>query len=138
MGKKIKCKECGRLLPVSMFHKSNTVVRGYQSKCKECFKEWRKKYHKIHPELPPCGVSKRKQWYYDIKAQMSCLLCGESETVCLEFHHIYPKNKVAGVHKMVNAGKDHYTKKEILEEMKKCVVLCSNCHKKVHAGILAI
>jgi hypothetical protein len=58
-----------------------------------------------------------------------CKQCGESHISCLVFHHRNPKEKNFTIAKMVS-GK---MKKElILEEIKKCDVLCANCHRKLH------
>lgn len=59
-----------------------------------------------------------------------CIICGETEKICLDFHHLRDKkDNIAFVH---NYG----SMKRAKEEVSKCVVLCSNCHRKVHAGII--
>jgi hypothetical protein len=49
----------------------------------------------------------------------------------LDFHHKDPSNK------LYNVGRDMYEvgMKLIKEEVKKCVLICSNCHRELHAGI---
>lgn len=64
-----------------------------------------------------------------------CLICQESEPACIDFHHLDPKTKFSGVKLMASSG---YSKHRILEEVAKCVCLCSNCHRKLHAGKLAL
>ena len=53
--------------------------------------------------------------------------CGEA----LEFHHIESSEKDFGIS---NQG---YTRswKKVEEELKKCVLLCANCHREVHASL---
>ena len=61
-----------------------------------------------------------------------CCICGfNSYQEALEFHHIDPATKKFGI----NAS-DSVTKalSKQLEEMKKCILLCANCHRGVHAG----
>ena len=63
---------------------------------------------------------------------MKCVKCGENHPACLEFHHNDPNKKEYNVSKIVNST---YSIKTILKEIKKCTVLCSNCHRKEHFKI---
>lgn len=56
------------------------------------------------------------------------------EFVCLDFHHIDSSQKSFDI------GKQFHIKAigTIINEIKKCVVLCANCHRKVHAGIIRL
>lgn len=57
-----------------------------------------------------------------------CLYCGEKDICCLDFHHINPKEKSFSI------GHSHKYSLEALKiEISKCIVICSNCHKKLHA-----
>lgn len=62
-----------------------------------------------------------------------CVICKESEFACIDFHHLGNK-KFA----MANYAKGGISKAELVEEAGKCVCLCSNCHRKLHAGKLAL
>ena len=64
-----------------------------------------------------------------------CILCEEKDIVCLDFHHLDPKIKDMSLSKACNSG---WSNERILKEIKKCVILCSNCHRKVEAGTLTI
>src|SRR5262249_28265075 len=66
-----------------------------------------------------------------IKGYNGCALCPECDPVCLEFHHTDPKEKDFDIGSFPNVS---WKWAIIAREMRKCVVLCSNCHKKVHAG----
>jgi hypothetical protein len=59
-----------------------------------------------------------------------CALCPEQEPVCLSAHH-YQGKKLFSVGDARHAG----TLRKVAAELKKCVCLCENCHRKVHAGI---
>lgn len=76
-------------------------------------------------------VRKRKRelaaWVRELKRKQGCDDCGEKDPICLVFHHI--NGKTVMISKMVNQG---YGKTVIWEEMKKCVILCENCHRKEH------
>ena len=56
-----------------------------------------------------------------------CSKCGYDDVSGLDFHHIDPKTKDWGVSYLLNKTDDR-----MLEEIKKCVLLCSNCHRKEH------
>ena len=60
----------------------------------------------------------------DEKLKRGCEKCGyKSHHAALDFDHIDPKNKYRDIAKM------HTTNIEILkQEIKKCRVLCANCH----------
>lgn len=57
-----------------------------------------------------------------------CVLCGYNKCLsALEFHHI-DRNKEFGV---------SYSRESIpriKNEISKCVVVCANCHREIHAG----
>ena len=63
----------------------------------------------------------------NIKKTLSCT-CGENHPACLEFHHIDPSIKEFEISGAVRL----YGKEKIMNEIAKCIVLCSNCHRKRH------
>lgn len=69
-----------------------------------------------------------KIWYQDYKASQKCKVCGESCWACLDFHHRDPNIKLTNVANMWNAG---FSIPNIIKEIAKCDVLCSNCHRKL-------
>lgn len=62
-----------------------------------------------------------------------CSICGESADCCLEFHHINPKIKLFSLRR-VNEHK--YTKQQLIDECNKTILLCANCHRKLHHNLL--
>jgi hypothetical protein len=69
-----------------------------------------------------------KTWWTELKKRFSCQICGESDIACLDFHHT-GDDKLECVSEMVKCGR---RKERILNEISKCIVLCSNCHRKLH------
>ena len=63
-----------------------------------------------------------------------CVKCGEREEACLDAHHIEPDRKDFNIG---DAIRDVGMKK-LKAELEKCVCLCANCHRKVHAGIFVL
>ena len=62
-----------------------------------------------------------------------CQYCGYSKCIeALEFHHLDPNIKsftISGKSKSFNSLKS---------EVDKCILVCSNCHKEIHAGLINI
>lgn len=76
----------------------------------------------------------RKDRYASFMSDKHCIKCGESEKACLDWHHVDPKQKDMNVARLlVNKGWAL-----IMAEIAKCVCLCANCHRKLHAGIIEL
>ena len=61
-----------------------------------------------------------------VKRRYGCQICGYKKSLsALEFHHLHSKKGV--VSKML--GYSRYTLKD---EIKKCMLVCSNCHSEIH------
>lgn len=60
-----------------------------------------------------------------------CCICGYNRTVsALEFHHINPEEKEYGI---AAQGTCHNIQRDIAE-IRKCVLVCANCHREIHEG----
>lgn len=70
-----------------------------------------------------------KTWFANYKKQLSCVTCGFDHPAGLDFHHVERKKSNRKVYELLRDG---HTKKRILEEVDKCVVLCANCHRVHH------
>lgn len=59
-----------------------------------------------------------------------CNVCGYNKCInALEFHHINPEEKEFGL------GNGNCRKLETdLKELKKCILVCANCHREIEAG----
>jgi hypothetical protein len=71
--------------------------------------------------------AKRAEWLASIK-EKGCSQCGEKHLGCLDFHHTDESTKKI----TIGTGLHHYGKKTIEAEVAKTIVLCSNCHRKLH------
>lgn len=67
------------------------------------------------------------KWYKGLKRGKSCVRCGESDPRCLDWHHLDPNDKLDSISTMISK---HLSKKRILAEIAKCILLCANCHRK--------
>jgi hypothetical protein len=63
------------------------------------------------------------------KAKLACAKCGENHPATLDFHHVIRKPENKKVYRLVANGMYSAAIKEAVE---KCIVLCSNCHRKHH------
>jgi len=90
-------------------------------------------YNKKHKTEITLSKTKKKEillpWINEIKQNSGCKFCLEKDHRCLDFHHLNPSEKDATIAYMYAAD---YSIEKIVEEIEKCVVLCSNCHRKLH------
>lgn len=64
-----------------------------------------------------------------------CCICGfDKYPSALEFHHINPEEKEFGI--TVDTTTKALDKQ--IEELKKCILVCSNCHRGIHSGNVKI
>jgi hypothetical protein len=70
---------------------------------------------------------------HEYKLAHPCAFCSETEPACLDFHHIDSSTK-----KFTIAVSVQHQWKTLLTEIEKCIVICSNCHRKVHAGLISL
>lgn len=102
-------------------------------KDKEYQRIYRNKWYAKNRESEIAHVMRRKKeirlWFQVTKQNLKCTKCGENHPATLEFHHLLDEKKDRAISKMVDDG---LSKERILEEIRKCVVLCSNCHRKLH------
>lgn len=105
--KQLECKECTKKMVTN--HYSNN-------------KEYYKNKTKFHTTL-------KKDWFNEYKLTLKCKECGENHPAVLDFHHNNPNQKESEVSTMVYKN---WSLNKIKEEINKCTVLCSNCHRKLH------
>ncbi len=61
-----------------------------------------------------------------------CTLCGYDKSPwALELHHRDPKKKIFGL-SVRGLTRSWET---LIKEADKCILICANCHREIHAGI---
>lgn len=71
------------------------------------------------------------RYILEYKASQGCATCGFSDSRALDFHHKDPASKAFNI----GTGKFRTQSLDNLKaEIAKCVVLCSNCHRILHAA----
>ena len=111
-----KCSKCEEVKPVSEFHRKKTENR-YSSWCKSCLYEFQKKRWKD-----------RKRKAVEMLGG-ECQKCGYRKNLAsFHFHHLDPSQKKYNWDKLRLFKWDR-----VVKELKKCILLCANCHSELHA-----
>lgn len=113
------CDTCGKSMPEQNFAKRKD---GRSPTCKSCSAKQRAARRKTTPVTRVNLRAPFWTWY-----TTGCQACGETDTVCLSFHHLDPNMKTATISSMWESD-------GLVDELAKCAVLCRNCHARVHAG----
>ena len=138
----IKCRCCKKVKPNSEYYHGNLVR--YDNTCKKCLGVIRSKYAKENRgKINLRNTLKRKRiltkWleYFKNKGQDKCSQCGYDECFwAIEFHHEDKKDfAIKRFYNQKVCTKDNINKLE--KELKKCIVLCANCHREEHYKIEA-
>ncbi len=136
-----KCYMCNVLKETIDFHKDSSSQDGLAYYCKACkkqrnskyykeqLKERRKKHNTSHAEYMKIKRDECKQ-YLDNLRSTGCVICGEKERCCLEFHHKDPNTK------LVNVTDIGFVGKQLFNELDKCILVCANCHLKIHSYLI--
>lgn len=131
------CSRCKEDKPLDEFHKSSRMKDGLQSSCKSCMAEAYTRSRKAKQSHYQGVAKQRRQKNVDLmrewKENKGCQVCGESFGPCLELHHLDPNEKEGDPSNLAQVS---FVK--FLQEAEKCVVLCANCHRKVHAGFIGV
>ena len=81
------------------------------------------------------AVVKRRKKIRDMAIKYKgekCVFCGYDKCIrALEFHHIENNEKDFGI------SEKGYTRswEKVKEELDKCILVCANCHRELHAGL---
>ena len=94
--------------------------------------EYSKKYYEANKPTEKIRLlhnKKQKKVEWDVyKATLKCINCGENHPATFDFHHVNPEEKKYSVNDLVSNKRWA----RVYEEIKKCIVLCANCHRKHH------
>lgn len=131
------CSRCKTEKTVEEFRFKNKAAGILQRSCRDCTKlQFKLHYEANKGAIIAKQLTRNKtnsNQYYAFKKTLECCHCGEAAPYCLDFHHVDGADKQFSVanHTQINWG-------TLVRELEKCVCLCSNCHRKVHAGDLAV
>ncbi len=126
-----QCKYCFKWYSESSFGVAlTTQTKIYRrQKCRHCYRATKQAL-----------IKRNYQWLSEIKKQKGCIKCGITNPIVLDFHHRNEENKLFGL----GTFRRSVGFKRIENEVKKCEVICANCHriehynryqKKLHSGV---
>lgn len=130
----LTCQTCNRELPISEFPTMGRSVGGYpriRAHCRRCF------YQSAH-----CGKASVARKVLMDRLKSRCVVCGYDRCKsAIEFHHVDPTTKIRSITAFVQQrGGDQElgTDDEFVAELKKCITICSNCHREHHHGLVDV
>ena len=68
----------------------------------------------------------RRKRIHEMKKSLSCVYCGYSNPLCIDFDHIDRTTKKGTPATMITGG---YNWDDVLNEISKCQPVCANCHR---------
>jgi hypothetical protein len=142
------CAKCLEVKSAADFYADKVNKSGYRPYCKICdnkasVERYRSRVpkrvyeRKTHQAVNAETLKKRSE----LKRKMvellggKCFHCGYAGSYnALDFHHISDKEgRISDMILRASRGNGRQTEL-LMAEIRKCVVLCSNCHRELHAG----
>jgi hypothetical protein len=126
------CTHCHTHKEQNEYYKNNKNLSGYSHICKICDNKRRAQYYRDNYKHQGKQAKVRKQ---KLKEQCialkggACVVCGLVDDPCVfDFHHIDPSKKLFEI------GRFIHDLEGTKAELDKCILVCSNCHRKIHWG----
>lgn len=105
------CIECQEEKPLTEFYKCGEGGKSRRLMCKDCFNTQQ--------------ADRLNSIIIEYFGGFKCMDCGfEGVPAQFDCHHVDPDTKMKPVSKMRN-----YSKQKIMTEIRKCELLCANCHR---------
>jgi hypothetical protein len=128
------CNRCLSDKPVEAFNWRWKGLGIRQRTCRECQKQQKNNWYARNKETHIANMVQNRQakmeegraYIWNYLSTHSCVECGESDPIVLEFDHIRGRKRME-VTRLVRSG---YSIDMIQQEIDKCVVVCANCHKR--------
>lgn len=126
---KVWCNECCRYLHVNQFSpmRGDNSNYGYVYKCYHCRRQVARAsgYVEFQAKKARNRFRSNKLHFVEMFGG-ECLRCGFSDSFwALEFHHVFPSEKSFTPSQVISLN----NRDKALEELDKCIMICSNCHK---------
>lgn len=150
-----ECTKCGEIKEKNLFRIRKDRPKGISSWCKSCMSARETNYYKNNPSKMDAKKAKHskwlsdpnnyekaanrwrrrdfnaKEWLYSIILEYKnkpCVDCKKSYPPwIMDFDHLDPTNKIANISKL---SKWRGNKEKLLQEINKCELVCSNCHRQ--------
>jgi hypothetical protein len=136
-----KCSMCKIEKPLVEFEKDNRRKDGLQTSCKNCKRSASNKYYLANKDLVRKKAAAHRaetcEIINKIKESSSCKDCGVNYPYyVMHFDHIADDKEFN-----VSWGIMNRSREAVLEEIKKCELVCANCHavrtyKRIQQGLV--
>lgn len=126
------CTRCKKEKPEEDFNFKFKDKGIRSSHCRDCSRLYIKRHYEEHKKYYLEKAKKRNsqmrlaasRFLWDYLSSHSCVDCGESDPIVLEFDH--KKNKISDVSFLARVA----SLDKIKEEVEKCEIRCANCHRR--------
>lgn len=132
--KRTYCIECSpyKAKKNGTYKKKTRILIAKKRICKTCGKEFTYKTRNL--ECSSCKTratrKKNKEKIFNFLGN-KCVICGYDKCLdAIDVHHIDPEIKNFDL-----SSSYHFSLQSLLDEAKKCVLLCARCHRELHAGV---
>lgn len=128
------CIKCLQEKPLEEFPLKSKLRGTRQTVCKHCMAERSNAWYYANRDTHIKNVrmntiqyrNEASQYAWDYLSTHPCIDCGETDPVVLEFDHVRG-DKVDAISMMIGRG---FPLERIKQEIEKCEVRCSNCHRR--------
>lgn len=128
------CKDCGKLKMCDWLSSfTQTGNPEYKARCRDCHNLYLKrirntdKFRLARNKRRKVVFMERKKWAVSLLGG-KCQRCGYKKSLsALTFHHKNPKEKEYQIGQIMDRDQN-----KIVKELKKCDLLCFNCHMELH------
>lgn len=134
-----KRKHCLKCVPAGMSYGSLFSLNGKEFICKKCGKPFIYRAGR-HTNSKVCLYCCRRKYrdrnnaFIDSIKKSGCIICGYKQcSDALVFHHRDLNEKDFSISKGASKSLE-----SVKAEINKCIVICSNCHAEVHAGLIKL
>jgi hypothetical protein len=126
-----RCLHCQETKPESEFNRNKGNPDGLKTWCRACDKAWYQAHRSYH-----IAKARQNNIRYKLRntqrvqrhlATHPCVDCGEIDLVVLTFDHLPGHKKAGNVSDMRRYG---VPQARLIDEIKKCEVVCCNCHAR--------
>lgn len=126
------CNGCSRWLALADFNWRRKAKGQRDNMCRSCRSDYKRQHYLANRERYIAQAAERKRRMRLERTELliayfrshPCADCGETDFVVLEFDHLADKEFDIG------AALSYRNWASILAEMKKCEVVCANCHRR--------
>lgn len=132
-----QCATCKRILRNDLFYVPPSQLRKnlVHTHCRDCTQQLNIDRYALNTRL----IRARRITIWEFLAP-SCAVCGFDTHVCaLDMHHLSDKDFViAELITAVTLSPGSLVLEKLLRESSRCIPLCSNCHRMLHAGVISL